>query len=251
MRVEVSSIRHIEIAFYVQWIYYVYIYFTQASCLMPLASLSGPIRPPASGGKAKQLVILLHGWGADGPNLIDLADMFAPLLPDAQFIAPNAPYPCEANPYGYQWFSLMDRQPSHLLAGVRGAAEILNAFLDEQLKTLGLDNSKLALVGFSQGTMTGLHVALRRVPAIGCLVGFSGRRLSEDLLSKEIAARPPICLIHGNADDVVPYASLAHAEAALKAHGVSVEAHTRPFLGHSIDMEGMTAAGTFLVKHLG
>lgn len=214
-------------------------------------SLSGPIRKPRSGGKAKQLVVLLHGWGADGPNLIDLADMFAPVLSDAQFVAPNAPYPCEANPFGYQWFSLMDRQPSHMLAGVRDAADILNRFLDEQLAALSLDNSKLALVGFSQGTMVGLHVALRRLPHIACLAGFSGRLLADELLAKEIVARPPVCLIHGNADDMVPYASLAHAENALKAHGVSVEAHTRMFLGHSIDMDGIRLAGEFLGKHLG
>src|ERR1700685_3482085 len=105
-------------------------------------SLTGPIRKPRSGGKAKQLVILLHGWGADGPNLIDLADAFAPMLPDAQFIAPNAPQPCEANPYGYQWFSLMDRQPQSMLNGVRRATDVVNDFIDEQLKALALDNSK-------------------------------------------------------------------------------------------------------------
>ena len=128
-----------------------------------LPQLSGPTQRPRS-GKAKQLVVLMHGWGADGPNLIDLAGVFAPALPDAQFIAPNAPFVCEVNPYGYQWFSLTDRQPQHMLDGVRKAADIFNAFLDEQLKALSLDNSKLALVGFSQGTMTALHVALRRAP---------------------------------------------------------------------------------------
>jgi phospholipase/carboxylesterase len=213
-------------------------------------SLSGPSRPPASGGKAKQLVVLLHGWGADGPNLIDLAGQFAPQLPDAQFVAPNAPYPCEANPFGYQWFSLMDRQPQHMLQGAQDAANILNRFLDEQLKALSLDNSKLALVGFSQGTMTGLHVALRRTPPIAAMVGFSGALLGGEALSKEIAARPPVCLIHGNADDVVPYASLKYATDTLKTHGVDVQSHTRAFLGHSIDMDGIKIAGEFLKKHL-
>jgi phospholipase/carboxylesterase len=214
-------------------------------------TLTGPVRKPASGGKAKQLVVLLHGWGADGPNLIDLAEVFAPILPDAEFIAPNAPYECEVNPYGYQWFSLMDRQPEHMLEGVRDAANILNHFLNEQLAALALDNSRLALVGFSQGTMTGLHAALRRTPAIACMVGFSGRLLSPELLAEEIVARPPICLVHGNADDVVPYGSLGHAHDALKQHGVEVEAHTRAFVGHSIDMEGMRIAGAYLKKHLG
>ncbi len=203
-------------------------------------------RKPASGGKAKQLVIILHGWGADGYNLIDLADLFARALPDAHFIAPNAPFVCEANPYGFQWFSLMDRQPQHMLSGANKAAELLNKFIDEQLAELSLDNSKLALVGFSQGTMTALHVALRRTPQIAALVGFSGALVGAEVLSKEITARPPICLIHGNMDEVVPYASLAHAEEVLKIHGCSVEPHTRPFLGHSIDMEGMAIAAEFL-----
>ena len=212
--------------------------------------LQGPIRKPRSGGAAQQLVVLLHGWGADGPNLIDLADMFAPVLPDAQFIAPNAPYVCEVNPYGYQWFSLMDRHPQHMLTGARGAADILNHFLDEQLKALSLDNSKLILIGFSQGTMTGLHVALRRAPQIAALVGFSGALIGVDTLAQEVISRPPICLIHGEMDDVVPFASMKAAADALKAHGVPVEMHARPFLGHSMDMDGMRLAAEFLKKHV-
>jgi phospholipase/carboxylesterase len=207
-------------------------------------------RKPASGGKAKQLVLVLHGWGADGPNLIDLADMYARDLPDAHFIAPNAPFVCEVNPYGYQWFSLMDRQPEHLFEGVSKAANLLNEFIDEQLAALGLTNDALALVGFSQGTMTALHVAMRRSPAIKAVVGYSGALIGADKLAKEIAARPPVCLIHGNADDVVPYGSMAAATDALQAHGVAVEAHTRPFLGHSIDMEGIAIASAFLKQKL-
>ena len=210
--------------------------------------LSGPARKPRSGGSAKQLVVLLHGWGADGPNLIDLADALAPALPDAQFIAPNAPYPCEANPYGYQWFSLMDRQPQHMLEGVRSAEKIVDHFLDAELERLKLDNSTLALIGFSQGTMVGLQVALRRAPQIAALVGFSGLLIAPDMLAREIAARPPICLIHGEADEVVPFPSLKMATDALHTHGVPVESHKRPFLGHSIDMEGLKIASEFLRK---
>jgi len=214
-----------------------------------LPHLSGPARHPRS-GKPKQLVILLHGWGADGPNLIDLGEALAPVLPDALFVAPNAPYPCEANPYGYQWFSLMDRQPQHMQAGVNTAADILNHFIDHALDDLKLDNSKLAFIGFSQGTMVGLHVALRRVPSIAAVVGFSGALIGADMLAREIVSRPPVCLIHGEADDVVPYKSMALATDALKAHGVSVESYPRPFLGHSIDMEGLKFAGEFLGKNL-
>lgn len=207
-------------------------------------------RKPASGGKAKQLVLILHGWGADGYNLIDLADMFASALPDAHFIAPNAPFVCEVNPYGFQWFSLMDRNPQKMLDGARKAVDILNEFIDEQLAELSLDNSKLALVGFSQGTMTALHLALRRTPQMAALVGFSGALVGSEVLAQEITARPPICLIHGNMDDVVPYASMAHATNVLKANGLSVEAHSRPHLGHSIDMEGMAIAAEFLKDKL-
>ncbi len=215
-----------------------------------LTTLKGPVRKPRSGSAPKQLVVLLHGWGADGPNLIDLADVLAPVLPDAQFIAPNAPFPCEANPYGYQWFSLTDRHPQHMLDGAATAADILNAFLDEQLATLSLDNSKLVLIGFSQGTMTALHVALRRTPQIAAVVGFSGALIGADVLAKQIVSRPPVCLVHGEMDDVVPYAAMKQAVAGLTEAGVKVEAHTRPFLGHSMDMEGLTAAGKFLVAHL-
>lgn len=207
-------------------------------------------RKPASGGKAKQLVLILHGWGADGYNLIDLADMFASALPDAHFIAPNAPFVCEVNPYGFQWFSLMDRNPQKMLDGARKAVDILNEFIDEQLAELSLDNSKLALVGFSQGTMTALHLALRRTPQMAAVVGFSGALVGSEVLAQEITARPPICLIHGNMDDVVPYASMAHATNVLKANGLSVEAHSRPHLGHSIDMEGMAIAAEFLKDKL-
>jgi phospholipase/carboxylesterase len=207
-------------------------------------------RKPASGGKAKQLVIILHGWGADGANLIDLADLFARTMPDAHFIAPNAPFVCEANPYGFQWFSLMDRQPQHMLDGARKAADLLNEFIDEQLAKLELDNSKLALIGFSQGTMTALHLALRRTPPIAALIGFSGALIGAEVLEKEIISRPPICLIHGNADDVVPYASLAHATEILEENGCNVEVHTRPLVGHSIDMEGAAIAAEFLKNKL-
>lgn len=212
-----------------------------------LPHLSGPARHPAS-GKVKQLVILLHGWGADGPNLIDLGDALSPVLPDALFVAPNAPFPCEANPYGYQWFSLIDRQPQHMFAGVAQAADIVNHFVDHALEDLHLDNSKLAFIGFSQGTMVALHVAMRRAPAIAGVVGFSGSLIGPDQLAKEITARPPVCLIHGEADDVVPFKSMGMATESLKNHGVSVESHPRPYLGHSIDMDGLKAAGDFLGK---
>lgn len=210
------------------------------------AHISGPARKPRSGGAPKQLVILLHGWGADGANLIDLADMFTPVLPDALFVAPNAPFPCEANPFGYQWFSLMDRHPQHMLEGVKNAAHIVDHFIDHQLEALSLTNDKVILVGFSQGTMTALQVALHRTPQIGAVIGFSGALIGAETIPASIAAKPPVCLIHGESDEVVPFASLKQATDTLKAASVVVESHPRPFLGHSIDMEGIRAACDFL-----
>ena len=132
-----------------------------------LSTLSGPSRPPASGGKPSRLVVLLHGLGADGNDLIGLAPYWASLLPEAEFLSPNAPFPCDMAPYGYQWFSAQDRSPAAVLAGVRAAAPMLDAFIDEALAERGLGDGELALVGFSQGTMMSLFVGLRRAVAAG------------------------------------------------------------------------------------
>src|SRR5208337_2775220 len=127
-----------------------------------LAALSGPFRPPASGGRPSRLVILLHGLGADGNDLIGLGPYWARSVPTAEFLSPNAPFPCDMAPYGYQWYSSQDRTPEAALAGVRAAAPILEGFIDDVLAERGLDDSDLALVGFSQGTVMSLYVGLRR-----------------------------------------------------------------------------------------
>ena len=209
--------------------------------------ISGPQQSAAS-GNTKQLVIILHGWGADGINLIDLARPWGMALTDAHFCAPNAPHVCEANPMGFQWFSLMDRSPAQMLAGVEDAATHVNEFIDAQLAETGA--KKLALVGFSQGTMTALHVGLRR-DDVDCILGYSGALLASENISSEISHKPPICLIHGENDDVVPFASMGHAQTILKECGVDVITHARPNLPHSIDMEGVEIGGKFLVEKLG
>jgi phospholipase/carboxylesterase len=208
--------------------------------------LSGPSRPPASGGKPRRLVILLHGLGADGNDLIGLAPYWARLLPEAEFLSPNAPFPCDMAPYGYQWFSSQDRSPEAVLGGVRAAAPILDAFIDEALEERGLDSSELALVGFSQGTMMSLFVGLRRVEPVAGIVGFSGRLLAPELLASELRSRPPILLVHGTEDPLVPYSSLEAAETTLKAAGVPVETVTSVGIGHSIDDQGLRRGGQFL-----
>ena len=211
-----------------------------------MPKLSGPSRPPASGGKPSRLVILLHGLGADGNDLIGLAPYWAPLLPEAEFLSPNAPFPCDMSPSGYQWFSSQDRSPTAVLAGVRAAAPILDAFIDEALAARGLGDGDLALVGFSQGTMMSLFVGLRRLEPVAGIVGFSGRLLAPELLVDELRSRPRTLLVHGTEDPLVPYASLAAAETTLTAAGVQVETLTCPGIGHSIDEAGLRRGGHFL-----
>jgi phospholipase/carboxylesterase len=220
----------------------------KAAPMMP--ALSGPSRPPASGGRPSRLVILLHGLGADGNDLIGLAPHWARLLPTAEFLSPNAPFPCDMAPYGYQWFSSQDRSPTAVLAGVRAAAPFLDAFIDTALAERGLDDGDLALVGFSQGTMMSLFVGLRRAKPAAGILGFSGRLLAPELLASELCSRPPILLVHGTDDPLVPYESLAAAQAALTEAGVPVETLTCPGIGHSIDENGLRRGGSFLKEVL-
>jgi phospholipase/carboxylesterase len=209
-------------------------------------TLSGPSRPPASGGAPKQLVILLHGLGADGNDLIGLAPYWAPLLPQAEFLSPNAPFPCDMAPHGYQWYSSQDRSPGAQLAGVRAAAPILNGFIDEALAERGLDAGALALIGFSQGSVMSLYAGPRRTQQVAGIVGYSGRLVAAELLPGELRSRPPILVVHGTEDPLVPFAALAEAEAGLKAAGIPVESLACPGIGHSIDERGLRRGGQFL-----
>ena len=211
-----------------------------------LPRLSGPSRRPAGGGKPTRLVILLHGLGADGNDLIGLAPYWARLLVNAEFLSPNAPFPCDMAPYGYQWYSSQDRSPEASLAGVRAAAPILDAFIDEALATRRLDDSDLALVGFSQGTVMSLYVGFRRDKPVAGIIGFSGRLLAPELLANELRSRPRTLLVHGTEDPLVPYSAPAEAETALKAADVPVETVTSVGIGHSIDEEGLRRGALFL-----
>lgn len=225
---------------------------THSPLLQKLISMivSGPTVSPASGKPAKQIVIFLHGYGADGANLIDLSEHFSDLLPDAFFAAPDAPFPCEMSSLGRQWFSLATREFEPIWKGIRHAATHLNRFIDDTLNHHGLDESSVILIGFSQGTMMALHTALRREKPIAGVIGFSGRLVGPTLLADEIKSRPPVCLIHGDADAVVPYASLKDAEDILRTHDVTIETHTRAGIGHSIDCEGVAIARKFLQNTL-
>jgi phospholipase/carboxylesterase len=209
-------------------------------------SLTGPSRPPLAGGRPGRVVLFLHGYGADGRDLLELGALWAPSMPDALFLAPNAPFPCEASPYGFQWFGFEGRDDASRYAGVLAAASILDAFIDETLARHGLGPDRLALVGFSQGTMMALHVAPRRAEALAGIVGFSGALVAPERLSHEGRSRPPVLLVHGTADPVVPYAALGLAKSALAAAGIAVTAESRPGLPHAIDEPGLTLALRFL-----
>jgi phospholipase/carboxylesterase len=210
--------------------------------------LSGPSLPPQSGKAARQVVIFLHGLGADGDDLIALAPYFAQVLPDAAFFAPHAPYPCDMAPFGRQWFSLQDRSQEAILAGLEAVRPVFDAYLDAVLDRRGLTEADLALVGFSQGTMLSLYGALRRRAAVSAVVGFSGLLAAPDRLITEIAARPPVLLVHGEEDPVVDFGFMELAARTLSTLDVPVEALARPGLGHSIDDEGLARAIRFVAN---
>lgn len=215
-----------------------------------LMALSGPSRPPVAGGKPSRLVILLHGLGADGNDLIGLQQYWGRLVPEAEFVSPNAPFPCDMAPWGYQWFSVQDRSPATVLAGVRAAAPSLDAYIDGELQKRGLTEADAVLVGFSQGTMMSLYVGLRRERPLAGIVGYSGRLIAPQLLSEEIRSRPPVLLVHGTADPVVPFQSMAEAERALRLAGVAVETLACAGAEHTIDPEGLQRGGRFLREAL-
>jgi phospholipase/carboxylesterase len=213
--------------------------------------LDGPRWGPAAGGAPRKLVLLLHGLGADGFDLIDLAPDWGKAVPHALFVAPHAPEPCDLAPHGRQWFSLQDRTPARMLAGVRIAAEALGAFLEAEMARHGLAPGDVALMGFSQGAMTALFAGLRRAPPPAAILAYSGRLVGADVLAAEIAGRPPVLIVHGEADEVVPVEASRAAEAALRAAGVPVEADYRPGLGHGLDEVGIMLGALALQKHLG
>ena len=208
--------------------------------------LRGTERGPASGGRARAAVVLLHGLGADGEDLIGLADSWAGALPECRFLSPHAPERCDMAPMGRQWFSIRDRSEAALRAGVERAAPALDAFIDGVLDADGLGDDRLVLVGFSQGTMMALHVALRRRRAPAGVLGYSGRLIGAGRLANEAIARPPVMLIHGDADDMVPIAALHEAVAALGAAGVSAQWHVSSGVGHGIAPDGLAIGARFL-----
>jgi phospholipase/carboxylesterase len=188
-------------------------------------------------------VVLCHGYGADGNDLIGLAPHWQRLLPTVAFVAPNAPEPCAAGP-GYQWFPISRLDPHAMQKGVETASAALESFLDAELARAGLPGDRLALVGFSQGTMMSLHVGLRRQPCPVAIVGYSG--LLADSPAQELGAACPVLLIHGDSDPMIPPEFLFASAGALGRAGVAVQWHVSPDTPHAIDDSGLALGGTFL-----
>ncbi len=213
-------------------------------------SLTGPRQPAKSGSAAKSLVIFCHGYGSNGEDLIGLAPHWADLLPDTEFVAPNAPGNVPGLPGGYQWFGLSQMNPEIIAQGARDAAPALDEFVDAELARTGLGADRLALVGFSQGTMLALQVGLRRRQKIAGILGYSGALAAPEKLAAEIASKPKVQLIHGDADEVLPVAFSMQAMEALRGAGVDTRWHISHKVPHSIGHDGLALGGQFLQEIL-
>lgn len=209
--------------------------------------VNGSSLQPLSGGPPKQIVLLLHGYGSNGADLISLAPHWQQALPDALFLAPNAPQRIYS---GYQWWPLVAFTPQALAAGAAAAAPAINAFIDRKLAQYGLGDADLAIVGFSQGTMMALHVGLRRKTKVAGILGYSGMLTGQAELAQQIITKPPVLLVHGSADPIVPVSALHAAEAVLRRMGVEVATHVSPGTGHTVDPVGLRMGAEFVRRVL-
>ncbi|MTW16671.1 phospholipase [Rhodoplanes serenus] len=222
-------------------------------------AIDSPRLEPRGGGPARRLVVFLHGYGADGNDLIDIGRMWQDVLPGTAFVAPHAPRPCGQAPVGREWFPLTFREPGERWRGVEAAGPGLDAFLDQELARHRLPGEALALVGFSQGTMMALHVGLRRAVPPAAIVGYSGIFVLPGDGGPEAAAavagavrsRPPILLVHGADDDLIPVQALPMAASALASLDIPTEWHISYGIGHGIDEDGLRLGGAFLAGRFG
>ena len=212
--------------------------------------LDGPRLAPASGAKPTSLVVFLHGYGADGNDLLSLGREWSHALPRTAFVSPHAPEPCAGAPMGRQWFALTMRDPHEFARGVAAARPALDRFLDAELARHGLDESACALVGFSQGTMMALHVGPQRPKQLAGIVGFSGLLADPAALTQATVRKPPVLLIHGDRDDLIPVAAIFSAAAGLAAAGLPVEWHISQGIPHGIGPDGLDIAQRYLQRVL-
>jgi phospholipase/carboxylesterase len=214
----------------------------------PIKQLTGPVQRTQLDCPPEQLFIFLHGWGADGQNLLDIALSLSHDFPKAEFHLPNAPYPCEINLNGYQWFSLSDESQEALLSGVEDAAKIVEHFIREQTQQAHVDYKNVILLGFSQGAMLAKHLALTRSKLCGVVAAYSGKLIGvPTVLSEE---RVPMILIHGDDDLVVPVEAMVESYHLLKELGVPADAYRMADLGHGINQAGLELGHRFIKEHI-
>lgn len=213
---------------------------------MSTTLLTGPHRAPFSGQSPKALVIALHGYGSNGDDLISLAPYWEKLLPDVQFSSPNAPTHVPGFGEMYQWFPIESMDPAHLAKGAQDAAPLLEAFLEAEMARFGVTKAQTALVGFSQGTMMALQVGLSSKEAYAGILGYSGALVGNPLL----ASKPPVLLVHGDQDDVVPLVAGQMAQQFLTKSGLDARLHVSPRSAHTIALDGLQVGGAFLARVL-
>jgi phospholipase/carboxylesterase len=216
-------------------------------CMTFAKIVNGASLKPRFGNPPKKIVLLLHGFGSSGTDMISLAPSWQDALPDALFLAPHAPQRCSMMGAGYQWWGLSGFAPSALAAGASSAAPAIDALIDRKLDQYGLTEADLALVGFSQGTMMALQVGLRRPRPVAAVVGYSGMLTGTYGLARDDTPKPPVLLVHGTTDPVVPIAALHMSESQLKRIGVDVTTHISPGVAHVVDPAGLRLGRDFIV----
>ncbi|HBQ36969.1 MAG TPA: phospholipase [Rhodobacteraceae bacterium] len=212
------------------------------------------MRQGAASGKATSMVIFLHGYGADGDDLMGLAKPLAPYMPDTVFVSPDGPEECAGNEAGRQWFSVPwidNSSEEDAVAGMKVAVEDLNVYIDKIVKEEGVSIEKTVLFGFSQGTMMALQLAPRREEVFAAVVGFAGSLMLPDDLREEVISHPPVMLLHGEDDDVIPPEALNKAEFALNTLGFEVYPYIMQKTGHGIASDGLSVAAGFMREKLG
>lgn len=207
----------------------------------------------ALSGETKSLVVFVHGYGADGADLLSLSRSLGAVLPDTKFVAPNAPQRCTANPMGFEWFPIPwidGSSEERSLRGMYRSAEIFGDWLDQMIEGVGVTPDRTFLFGFSQGTMMSLHHGVRRVDPLAGIVGFSGRLMVPETLQEDKRSDPPILLIHGDIDAVVPPSEMPIAHQALSNAGFEVDTHVSRGMGHGIAPDGLGRAVEFIQRNL-